>query len=517
MTNFVEERLATDLKTIQQRITSLRDEHNNSNTIEANSEGADSNEPSLSKEIQVQINENMEKLLDNENDVSMLLMVAQLLQAADVQKAKSRDTEKLLLERNDWLVEELAETQSRLQESERLNGQLEEEVKHLRFLDTTKSIRCDIQSSTLADETSRPLAIDTLQELGFGPEDDENDINHNLRDGQPNCVNTNPSPSRLVTLNTLVIQYMKDGRYDIAGPLGKQALEDLINVHGRNHPDVATMMNLLAMVYRDQQKYKEAAQYLEDALAIRESCFGENHQTTAANLNNLAIVLGKRGKFKEAEPLCRRALKIRETVLGEDHVEVARQLTNLGLLCLNMGKYEEVEACHKKALNIYESKLGTDDPNTIKTKNNLASIYLKLGKYDEAETLYKQILTRAHEKQFGTSKYDSKPIWKIAEEREEKKQKGVLDTSLESPVSVPYLESEHYMSALTKLSALYRKQGEFEAADFLENVAVRTKTPDEGSRVDSHSLTTSSNEDSRVRVANTGIRSKLLSALGFNI
>ncbi|ULT89868.1 hypothetical protein L3Y34_008345 [Caenorhabditis briggsae] len=516
MANF-EEGLTTDLKTIQQRITSLRDEHNNcSNTIEANSEGVDSNEPSLSKEIQIQLNENMEKLLDNENDVSMLLMVAQLLHAADVQKAKSRDAEKLLIERNDWLVEELAETQSRLQESERINGQLEEEVKHLRFLDTTKTIRTDIQSSTLADETSRPLAIDTLQDLGFGPEDDENDINHNLRDGQPNCVNNNPSPNRLVTLNTLVIQYMKDGRYDIAGPLGKQALEDLINVHGRNHPDVATMMNLLAMVYRDQQKYKEAAQYLEDALAIRESCFGENHQTTAANLNNLAIVLGKRGKFKEAEPLCRRALKIRETVLGEDHVEVARQLTNLGLLCLNMGKYEEVEACHKKALKIYEAKLGTDDPNTIKTKNNLASIFLKLGKYDEAESLYKQILTRAHETQFGT-KHDSKPIWKIAEEREEKKQKGELDTSLVGPVSVSYLESEHILSALTKLSALYRKQGEFEAADYLENVAVRTKTPEEGSRVDSHFLTTSSNEDSRVRVANTGIRSKLLSALGFNI
>lgn len=37
-----------------------------------------------------------------------------------------------------------------------------------------------------------------------------------------------------------------------------------------------------------------------------------------------------------------------------------------------------------------------------KTKNNLASCYLKQGKYKEAEILYKQILTRAHEREFGT-------------------------------------------------------------------------------------------------------------------
>jgi len=31
-----------------------------------------------------------------------------------------------------------------------------------------------------------------------------------------------------------------------------------------------------------------------------------------------------------------------------------------------------------------------------------ASCYLKQGKYKEAEILYKEILTRAHEKEFGS-------------------------------------------------------------------------------------------------------------------
>ncbi|VDK33334.1 unnamed protein product [Anisakis simplex] len=42
----------------------------------------------------------------------------------------------------------------------------------------------------------------------------------------------------------------------------------------------------------------------------------------------------------------------------------------------------------------------------------------------EAEILYKQILTRAHEREFGKIADDNKPIWQIAEDREENKHKG---------------------------------------------------------------------------------------------
>ena len=91
---------------------------------------------------------------------------------------------------------------------------------------------------------------------------------------------------------------------------------------------------------------------------------------------------------------------------------------------------------YQRALEIYESKLGQDDPNVAKTKNNLASAYLKQGKYKEAEILYKQVgqltlkfancpsnkvLTRAHEREFGSIDEKNKPIWQIAEDREENK------------------------------------------------------------------------------------------------
>merc|ERR1719464_100358 len=284
-------------------------------------------------------------------------------------------------------------------------------------------------------------------------------------------------PARLRTLHNLVIQYASQGRYEVAVPLCKQALEDLEKTSGHDHPDVATMLNILALVYRDQNKYKEAANLLNDALAIREKTLGENHPAVAATLNNLAVLYGKRGKYKDAEPLCKRALEIREKVLGSEHPDVAKQLNNLALLCQNQGKYEEVERYYQRALEIYESKLGQDDPNVAKTKNNLASAYLKQGKYKEAEILYKQVLTRAHEREFGSIDEKNKPIWQIAEDREENKNKKD---------NLPYgeyggwhkaakVDSPTVTTTLKNLGALYRRQGKYEAAETLEDCALRTR------------------------------------------
>ncbi|CAF1344033.1 unnamed protein product, partial [Adineta steineri] len=59
-------------------------------------------------------------------------------------------------------------------------------------------------------------------------------------------------PARSKTLYNLVIQYASQGRYEAAVPLCRQALEDLEEASGHQHPDVATMLNILALVYRDQ-------------------------------------------------------------------------------------------------------------------------------------------------------------------------------------------------------------------------------------------------------------------------
>ncbi|KAF1393560.1 hypothetical protein PFLUV_G00017310 [Perca fluviatilis] len=356
------------------------------------------------------IRQSLERIELGLSEAQVMMALSAHLGSLEAEKQKLRAQVRRLCQENQWLRDELAGAQQRLQDREQEVVTLEEQNRHLQFMSSIR--KYDLEEPHLDDKgtTSTKESLDDL----FPTEDEEQS-----HVSQPHHSSAAAAaqqggyeiPARLRTLHNLVIQYASQGRYEVAVPLCKQALEDLEKSSGHTHPDVATMLNILALVYRDQNKYKEAATLLNDALAIREKTLGVDHPAVAATLNNLAVLYGKRGKYKEAEPLCKRALEIREKVLGTDHPDVAKQLNNLALLCQNQGKYQEVEQYYERALHIYQSKLGPDDANVAKTKNNLASCYLKQGKYRQAEALYKEILTRAHEKEFGSVEGDGRPSW----------------------------------------------------------------------------------------------------------
>ncbi|XP_043826573.1 kinesin light chain 2 [Dromiciops gliroides] len=406
-------------------------------------------------------------------EAQVILALSGHLGAVESEKQKLRAQVRRLVQENQWLREELAGTQQKLQRSEQAVVQLEEEKQHLLFMSQIRKLDEDPSPSEEKGDVSK----DSLDDL-FPNEDEQNPAQGPGGGDAAAQHGGYEIPARLRTLHNLVIQYASQGRYEVAVPLCKQALEDLEKTSGHDHPDVATMLNILALVYRDQNKYKEAAHLLNDALAIREKTLGKDHPAVAATLNNLAVLYGKRGKYKEAEPLCKRALEIREKVLGKFHPDVAKQLNNLALLCQNQGKAEEVEYYYRRALEIYEARLGPDDPNVAKTKNNLASCYLKQGKYQDAETLYKEILTRAHEKEFGSVNGDNKPIWMHAEEREESKDKRRDSTTYGeygSWYKACKVDSPTVNTTLRSLGALYRRQGKMEAAHTLEDCASRSR------------------------------------------
>ncbi|XP_071551821.1 kinesin light chain isoform X2 [Panulirus ornatus] len=498
MTALTQEEVASHTRTVVQGLEALRNEHNSilngiNSTLASSHHPPDSNVISEKAGI---IQKSLDQIELGLSEAQIMLALASHLQTVEAEKQKLRAQVRRLCQENAWLRDELASTQQKLQASEQHVAQLEEDKKHLEFMSTIKKYDADVQDSESSMEEKKDKSDDPVVDLF--PDDDAEDRAAAMSPTPPSQfaqqVNAGYEiPARLRTLHNLVIQYASQGRYEVAVPLCKQALEDLEKTSGHDHPDVATMLNILALVYRDQNKFKEAANLLNDALTIREKTLGENHPAVAATLNNLAVLYGKRGKYKEAEPLCKRALEIREKVLGRDHPDVAKQLNNLALLCQNqisqeerrgvpkeelLGKYEEVERYYQRALEIYETKLGPDDPNVAKTKNNLASAYLKQGKYKEAEILYKQVLTRAHEREFGAIDGDNKPIWQVAEEREENKNK-VKD-------SAPYgeyggwhkaakVDSPTVTTTLKNLGALYRRQGKYEAAETLEDCAIRSR------------------------------------------
>ncbi|XP_010872024.2 kinesin light chain 3 isoform X2 [Esox lucius] len=348
-------------------------------------------------------------------EAQVMMALSAHLGSLEAEKQKLRAQVRRLCQENQWLRDELAGAQQRLQDREQEVVTLEEQNRHLQFM---SSIRKYDQEEPPSDDKETGSAKESLDDLFPTDEEEQSQISQSHGSSAAAAAQQGgyEIPARLRTLHNLVIQYASQGRYEVAVPLCKQALEDLEKTSGHSHPDVATMLNILALVYRDQNKYKEAANLLNDALAIREKTLGMDHPAVAATLNNLAVLYGKRGKYKEAEPLCKRALEIREKVLGTDHPDVAKQLNNLALLCQNQGKYQEVEQYYERALHIYQSRLGPDDANVAKTKNNLASCYLKQGKYRQAEALYKEILTRAHEKEFGSVDGEGHHIWTHTEE-----------------------------------------------------------------------------------------------------
>lgn len=175
--------------------------------------------------------------------------------------------------------DELATTQQKLQASEQAVAQLEEEKKHADFLasiskyDQDASVHSQVGDDSQSESGKLDRKDDPVVDL-FPDDNDENSGNSANYPTPPSQfaqqVNAGYEiPARLRTLHNLVIQYASQGRYEVAVPLCKQALEDLEKTSGHDHPDVATMLNILALVYRDQNKYKEAANLLNDALAIR--------------------------------------------------------------------------------------------------------------------------------------------------------------------------------------------------------------------------------------------------------
>ncbi|KAJ8780233.1 hypothetical protein J1605_011836 [Eschrichtius robustus] len=420
-----QDEIISKTKQVIQGLEALKNEHNSilQSLLETLKCLKKDDESNLVEEKSNMIRKSLEMLELGLSEAQVMMALSNHLNAVESEKQKLRAQVRRLCQENQWLRDELANTQQKLQKSEQSVAQLEEEKKHLEFMNQLKKYDDDISPSEDKDTDSTKEPLDDL----FPNDDDE--PGQGMQQQQSSAAAAAQQggyeiPARLRTLHNLVIQYASQGRYEVAVPLCKQALEDLEKTSGHDHPDVATMLNILALVYR----------------------------LVAATLNNLAVLYGKRGKYKEAEPLCKRALEIREKVLGKDHPDVAKQLNNLALLCQNQGKYEEVEYYYQRALEIYQTKLGPDDPNVAKTKNNLYVIFSSLD--------------------------ENKPIWMHAEEREECKGKQKDGTSFGEYggwYKACKVDSPTVTTTLKNLGALYRRQGKFEAAETLEEAAMRSR------------------------------------------
>ncbi|KAH7713579.1 kinesin light chain protein 2 [Aphelenchoides avenae] len=485
MSGTTQEEILQSTRTVSQRLDALQEEHEVvKSSILGNISSLPMAQRQLSEENVSIVDKNLESIRLGIEEAQNMVALASYLQDLEAETEKLKTQASRLCQENAWLRDYLGSTQQKLQASAQQVTQLEEEKSRLQFINSGQKYDDDQQGTEAESEKEQRHDTSahkrTQQEPGLRTE--ENVQGGNASFAQSASANALPDGASggyeishiLTTPYKLITQYAAQGRHDVAIPLCKQVIEELERINGHNHTDVATMLRVLALIYRDQENYTSAANLLNDALAIRELCLGEDHIAVASTLNNLAVLYGKCEHYEEAEPLCKRALEIREKVLGHDHPDVAKQLNNLALLCQNQGKYDEAETHYRRALEIYEAKLGPGDSNVVKTKNNLASAYLKQRTYKEAEALYKQILTRAQERELGAVDDEKKSIRQVSANCEEKK--NATDAGTENGgQNVVKADNPAVATTLSKLGALYRRQGKYQAAASLGDAALRAK------------------------------------------
>jgi kinesin light chain len=199
-----------------------------------------------------------------------MIQLGNHLQNLEAEKHKLRTQVKRLCQENAWLRDELASSQKRLHDCEQSNAAYSVELEHLKFLKDVKQYDATEDNSASINPSSTQTT-DLVNDLFSN--DDENDLDHQDPTGGNQSKRfdsyadliMSPSqsasgsfvsttgyeiPARLKTLHNLVIQYASQGRYEVAVPLCRQALEDLEKTSGHQRKFYIEFFNAVLYLFR---------------------------------------------------------------------------------------------------------------------------------------------------------------------------------------------------------------------------------------------------------------------------
>jgi kinesin light chain len=171
-----------------------------------------------------------------------MIQLGNHLQNLEAEKHKLRTQVKRLCQENAWLRDELASSQKKLHDCEQSNATYSVELEHLKFLKEIKQydINDNNSASNNNPSSTNPSSGQTNDIVNdLFPNDDENYLDQHDGGNQSKRFDSSfvsstgyEIPARLKTLHNLVIQYASQGRYEVAVPLCRQALEDLEKTSG---------------------------------------------------------------------------------------------------------------------------------------------------------------------------------------------------------------------------------------------------------------------------------------------
>lgn len=144
-----QDEIISKTKQVIQGLEALKNEHNSilQSLLETLKCLKKDDESNLVEEKSNMIRKSLEMLELGLSEAQVMMALSNHLNAVESEKQKLRAQVRRLCQENQWLRDELANTQQKLQKSEQSVAQLEEEKKHLEFMNQLKKYDDDISPS----------------------------------------------------------------------------------------------------------------------------------------------------------------------------------------------------------------------------------------------------------------------------------------------------------------------------------------------------------------------------------
>jgi CHAT domain-containing protein len=268
----------------------------------------------------------------------------------------------------------------------------------------------------------------------------------------------------------------------------EKALTLYKNLHGKDHPKIATATTNVGFIYRTLELYGDAVNNFESALKIWEKVYPQPHASKAFVLFNLGETYMKMGDAKATRGYYERALKMYEDSYGKKHPDVARVLNALGNLDLAARKYDDALATYQRALQAnvsnFDKAVITQNPPVKDFYDGNVLLYSLLSKAQAFEerhfgkTLRFQDLTLALQtlqvcdtlidklRQQITDERDKISLGSIASEVYADGVRTSYEAAQVALKKKPYLESAFYFAEKSKSAVLLEAISDANAKSF---------------------------------------------------
>lgn len=104
-----------------------------------------------------------------------------------------------------------------------------------------------------------------------------------------------------LTLNNLAAVYHEQGKYTMAEPLYKRAMDIRTQLHGERHPDIALSHHNLAVLYSARKMYPVAEKHYKAALQMKEDLYGSDSKELLNTLQYFAQLMKVQNRLVERQ------------------------------------------------------------------------------------------------------------------------------------------------------------------------------------------------------------------------